>query len=97
MGFIAIDKHSRKILGYLCKNEEMFLYCCGECEVEFTRAKDLEEHMKIHGNIINNISKTMKTIHHADDINENEVPPTVLSDLEKEKQLQIKYQVNYNI
>lgn len=48
MVLIAIDKHSRKILGYLCKNDQTFAYCCSECDVEFTTAFDLEEHMIEH-------------------------------------------------
>lgn len=92
MGFIAIDKYSRKILGYLIRNGENITYCCGECDIECASAKDLEEHMTAHCPT-KNVSKTMKTIHDVDDNIENEVPPTVLSDLEKEKQLQIKYQV----
>lgn len=48
MVLIAIDKHSRKILGYLCKNDQTVAYCCSDCDVEFTKAIELEHHMVSH-------------------------------------------------
>lgn len=48
MVLIAIDKHSRKILGYLCKNNQNVAYCCSECDVEFSVSIDLENHMVKH-------------------------------------------------
>lgn len=48
MGLIAIDKQNRKILGYLCKNNQTIAYCCGDCDVEFPTVCALEEHMVMH-------------------------------------------------
>lgn len=146
MVFIAIDKYSRKILGYLCKNDETVAYCCSECDFEFASSSNLEEHMLKHEKPLNNDNQivaenveeaigqkndqheAIDQNNHEEEIvqNDNEQPNDennhdeanvqeqrivdddnialndaindlplsfLLSDAEKEKQLQIKYQV----
>lgn len=150
MVLIAIDKHKRKILGYLCKNDDTVTYCCSECDFEFTSSSNLEEHMVKHEKPLNNENETITvTAEVAIDQNvqdeavqpngdeekiekdvedkencqnepeevmvpeevilpeevivpQEEIPPNdvsidspvnLLSDVEKEKQLQLKYQV----
>lgn len=88
MVLIAIDKHSRKILGYLCRNDQNVAYCCSECDVEFTTAQALEEHMSIHETLVSSTPNSDKPSCFDDD-----VPLNVLSNIEREKQLQMKYQV----
>lgn len=48
MGLIAVDKLNRKVLGYLCRNGNILLYCCVECDVEYEAANQLEAHMLKH-------------------------------------------------
>lgn len=48
MVFYAIDKRNRKILGYLCKNNDILAYICGECDIEYDSSRDLEMHMLEH-------------------------------------------------
>lgn len=147
MVFIAIDKHSRKILGYLCKNAETVAYCCSDCDFEFASSSNLEEHMLKHEKPLNNDNQiaaehveeaigqkndqnlAIDQSNHQEAIvppNEqqpndehnheeaeaqeqrigdenialndaiNDIPLVILSDVEKEKQLQIKYQVKNN-
>lgn len=144
MVFIAIDKYSRKILGYLCKNAETVAYCCSECDFEFASSSNLEEHMLKHENPLNNDNQIAaenveeaigqkndqnlvidQSNHQEAIVQSNEeqpndennheeaeaqeqrigdeniashdaisdIPLVILSDVEKEKQLQIKYQV----
>lgn len=107
MVLIAIDKYSRKILGYLCKNDQIVAYCCGECDVEFTGSAALEEHMVTH-------EKPSTDHHHepsiANDHEENQsffsledsrdgvaVVQQQLSESEKENLLMQKYQVNLHL
>ncbi|XP_055309948.1 zinc finger protein 652-like [Sitodiplosis mosellana] len=88
MVLIAIDRHSRKILGYLCRNYNSVLaYCCSCCDVEFTTAIDLERHMVVH----ESLQTSTPTIQHT--ISEGDVPLNVLSDIEREKHLKMKYQL----
>lgn len=144
MVLIAIDKHKRKILGYLCKNDDTVTYCCSECDFEFASSSNLEEHMVKHEKPLNNEHETItvttevaidQNVHdeavqpndHEEKIEKDvedkencqnepeenivsekviipqeEIPPNdvsivtpvnLLSDVEKEKQLQLKYQV----
>lgn len=86
MVLIAIDKHSRKILGYLCRNSQNITYCCSECDVEFTRAKELEAHMVLH--------EMKSRPPPAETIDGYDIEEAKVSNFEKERQLQIKYQVN---
>lgn len=88
MVLIAIDKHSRKILGYLCRNSVSILYCCGECDFEFTTAQALEEHMFFHETLVPSTPEVEQPSCFDDD-----VPLNILSNTEREKQLQVKYQV----
>lgn len=94
MVLIAIDKHSRKILGYLCKNDQTVAYCCSECEVEFTTAFALEEHMVEHEQ---KSAETIRRISQIDD--DKSIEPEcekyneTLSEAERENLLKIKYQV----
>lgn len=81
MVLIAIDKHSRKILGYLCRNNQNVAYCCSNCDIEFTTVYGLEEHMVVHENLPND----------KDDL--DNLPLNLLSNIEKETQLKMKYQV----
>lgn len=90
MVLIAIDKHSRKILGYLCKNGKDVAYCCSECDVEFTTAKDLVKHIVIHENSLDCITLEAKP---NDTDGSNDIPPSLLSDFERDKHLKMKYQV----
>lgn len=97
MVLIAIDKHSRKILGYLCKNNQTVAYCCSECEVEFTTAIALEEHMVTHE------QKSTETIQRISDVDNDdddkldepqcEENNETLTEDERENLLKIKYQV----
>lgn len=48
MVFYAIDKRNRRILGYLCKNNDILAYICGECDIEYDSSRDLEMHMLEH-------------------------------------------------
>lgn len=43
-----VDKHNRTIMGYLCENGQTVVYCCIECDTEFTEATELEEHLRTH-------------------------------------------------
>lgn len=94
MVLIAIDKYSRKILGYLCKNDQTVAYCCSECEVEFTEAIALEVHMVTHEQ---KSSDTIQRISDVDDDNldepQCESQNEILSEAERENLLKIKYQV----
>lgn len=92
MVLIAIDKHSRKILGYICRNNQNVAYCCSECDVEFTTAKDLEQHMVIHENHLL-ITTPQPRQKNTNEVREDETSLTISSGFEKEKQLKIKYQV----
>lgn len=92
MVLIAIDKHSRKILGYLCKNNQSVAYCCSDCDVEFTSAQELEEHMVIHGISLCSRRSPAKG-NDIDTISEADIPLNVLSGIDSEKQLKMKYQV----
>ena len=83
MVLIAIDKHSRKILGYLCRNNQDVAYCCSDCDVEFSIASDLVQHMVVHENLQ---IGTPKPARELDTISEGEV-------VENEKHLKTKYQV----
>ncbi|XP_031623577.1 uncharacterized protein LOC116340945 [Contarinia nasturtii] len=92
MVLIAIDKYSRKILGYLCKNDQNVAYCCSDCDVEFTTAQDLENHMVMH-EMVDSIHSNEEN-NDTDAISEADIPLNiVLSDIEREKQLKMKYQV----
>lgn len=99
MVLIAIDKYSRRILGYLCKNDEALAYCCGDCEVEFTTSTELEEHMVGHDEKrAENIEPILQVADEKlpdDDkpLNEIEVESKQLSSVEQENLLKIKYQV----
>lgn len=84
MVLIAIDKHSRRILGYLCKNDENVAYCCSECDFEFTSALDLENHISLKSSPIPNDTDTAS---------EGDIPLNILNDIEREKRLKQKYQV----
>lgn len=96
MVLIAIDKYSRRILGYLCKNDQTVAYCCSECEVEFTSSIDLEEHMISHEQkspepiqrISSVVDDKSSEPQHEKHNNEPE-----LSEAERENLLKIKYQV----
>lgn len=68
MVLIAIDKHSRRILGYLCKNDQTITYCCSECDVEFLEAFALEAHMITHEQK-SNVDET-QPIPHVEEIQE---------------------------
>lgn len=68
MVLIAIDKHSRRILGYLCKNDQTVTYCCSECDVEFSEAFSLEQHMITHEQKSND--EEIQPIPHVDEIQE---------------------------
>lgn len=48
MGLIAVDKLNRKVLGYLCRNNDVLAYCCSTCDIEFKQSNDLEAHMDHH-------------------------------------------------
>lgn len=48
MGLMAVDRLNRKVIGYLCRNDTELAYCCGECDVEFDAAQELESHMVKH-------------------------------------------------
>lgn len=48
MVLIAVDRLNRRVVGYLCRNANALAYCCGECELEFDTAHNLELHMMIH-------------------------------------------------
>lgn len=112
MVLIAIDKYKRKILGYLCKNDQVLTYCCSECEVEFVSAQDLEDHMLKHERFSNKRHKVdehkqdedkqeehvqeecKQDEHHDEDaMSDSDLPLSFLSDTDKERNLQIKYQV----
>lgn len=86
MVLIAIDKHSRKILGYLCRNNQDVAYCCSDCDVEFGNASDLEEHMVVHENLQ---MDTPISARELDTISEGDISLII----EREKHLKMKYQV----
>lgn len=58
MGLIAVDKLNRKVLGYLCRNNDVLAYCCSTCDIEFKRSNDLEAHMDQHEAKPSNLSET---------------------------------------
>lgn len=106
MVLIAIDKHSRKILGYLCKNDQIVAYCCSECEEEFTASVDLENHMVKHEQRNSHrtssvgdepdagvVGAAVTDTFETDTSSEGDLPLKVLSDKEKESLLINKYQV----
>lgn len=92
MVLIAIDKHCRKILGYICRNNQNVAYCCSECDVECTTAKDLEEHMVIHENPLC-IDARQAEENDTDKMKEDSVLLTASSASDRERQLKIKYQI----
>lgn len=131
MVLIAIDKYSRKILGYLCKNDETVAYCCSECDFEFASSSNLEKHMVKHEkpspdtiqtNASNDEKEPIEQNHHEetndqanydetieqeehvrpddavnDAVNDaiNDPPLNASDEIDKEKQLQLKYQVKF--
>lgn len=98
MGLIAIDKHHRKILGYLCKNDQTVAYCCSECDVEFTAAPALEMHMVTHDKSANNHCCHNSIEDFTDDVPSKADPPLdSLSVIEKENLLKRKYQVIFSL
>lgn len=98
MVLIAIDKHSRKILGYLCKNNQTVAYCCGDCDVEFTTAFDLEQHMVTHEQKtpeaeIEAVSQVADVKSPDEVLSDFEMPSKQLNSVEHENFLKIKYEV----
>lgn len=91
MVLIAIDKHSRKILGYLCKNDQTVTYCCSECDEEFFEAFYLEQHMITHEHKSNNGEiQQAPQIPHADDDKTDETPREIPEPEPEQEQEQVQ-------